>query len=177
MKYLRTVDVPLAELEPFPGNARRGDVAAIRESVRRFGQFRSVLARDPGEAGGPLVVVAGNHTVAAMAEEGHEQARVEVIECADDDEAARINAADNRLAELGGYDDQALVELLAGFGGDFAGTGWTADDLAAMTAPPPPPPDDFPGFGDDIPTDYECPSCHYRWSGTPKPAATAPAAS
>ena len=45
---------------------------------------------------------------------------------------ARINLADNRLAELGGYDDDALVELLSYLDEDYEGTGWTAEDVRKL---------------------------------------------
>jgi site-specific DNA-methyltransferase (adenine-specific) len=124
-----TREEPLSSLQPFPGNARRGDVTAIRASIRRFGQYRAVVVRDAGDGG--LVVLAGNHTVAALAAEGHSAARCEVIVCSDD-EARRINLADNRLAELGTYDDGDLAVLLQGLDGDFAGTGWGQCDLDAL---------------------------------------------
>jgi DNA modification methylase len=146
VRYLATEAVPLASLDFFPGNPRRGDVAAIRASVRRFGQYRSVLVREAGEGRPRRVIVAGNHTVKAMAEEGHTEVRVEVGEFADDGEARRINAADNRLAELGGYDKEALADLLELFEGDFEGTGWVPADLLELRPLPPPPedPEDAP---------------------------------
>jgi site-specific DNA-methyltransferase (adenine-specific) len=120
-----TRDIPIAHLTRYPGNPRRGNVPEIQASVRRLGQYRSVVVRDTGEA---LVILAGNHTTAALEAEGHETVRAEVITC-DDDEARRINLADNRLAELGGYDDDALAAILAELEGDFGGTGWDQDDL------------------------------------------------
>lgn len=134
-KYLGTRDVDLTALARFPGNARRGDVEAIRASIRRHGQYRSLVVRDTGDS---LVILAGNHTRDALEAEGHASARCEVIEC-DDGEARRINLADNRLGELPGpdglrYDDAELAELLAGLDGDFDGTGWAAEDLNALLA-------------------------------------------
>ena len=128
MRYLGTTDLPLDSLVQFPGNARRGDLGAVRASVKRHGQYRSIVVRqlDDGH-----VIVAGNHTARAMAGEGHETVRVDLIEC-DDDEARRINLADNRTAELGGYDDEALAALLGSLDGDFAGTGWAQEDLDAL---------------------------------------------
>ena len=29
------------------------------------------------------------------------------------------------------------------------------------------PPGEFKEYGNDIKTDYECPKCHYKWSGKP----------
>lgn len=135
-KWLATKEVRLDELTRFPGNARRGNVGEIRKSIRRHGQYRSLVVRSHD---GTLTVLAGNHTADALEAEGRESARCELIECSDD-EARRINAADNRLGELPDpetgqrYDDEALAELLAALDGDFDGTGWTQEDLDALLA-------------------------------------------
>jgi hypothetical protein len=129
-KYLDTRDVPLGQLERFPGNARRGDVALIAESLARLDQYRSLVVRDTGNG---LVILAGNHTFDALGRLGRPSARCELVEC-DDDEARRINAVDNRSAELGTYDDADLAALLTSFDGDYVGTGWTDEDLQALLA-------------------------------------------
>jgi DNA modification methylase len=131
--YLRTADIPLDELTPFPGNAKRGDVDQIRKSLRRNGQYRSLVVREIPD--GPLIVLAGNHTMQALAAEGHQTARCEVVLC-DEDTARRINLADNRTAELGGYDNDALAELLSYMDDDYEGTGYTAEDVEALITPP-----------------------------------------
>jgi ParB-like chromosome segregation protein Spo0J len=133
-KWLATQEVRLSELTRFPGNARRGNVAEIRKSIRRHGQYRSLAVRSHD---GTLTVLAGNHTADALEAEGRESARCELIECSDE-EARRINLADNKYGELPDpdtgqrYDDEALAELLAGLDGDYDGTGWTQDDLDAL---------------------------------------------
>jgi len=137
-------DVETAALTFFPGNARRGNVAEIRKSVARLGQYRSVVVRDTGAE---LVVLAGNHTVQALAAEGHATVACEIIRCTDD-EARRVNISDNRLGELPGpdgsrYDDDALVELLSYLDGDYDGTGWTEEDVEALITPP----EDLPPAG------------------------------
>ena len=141
--FVAVRDVPVGELTRFPGNPRRGDVAAIRSSLRRHGQYRSLVVRDTGTG---LVVLAGNHTLDALTAEGSGSARCEVLTCTDD-EARRINLADNRLAELGGYEDADLAALLGSLDGDFSGTGWAQEDLDALLGEPEPPdgdPDDAP---------------------------------
>lgn len=125
IEYLSTDEVPLSNLTPFPGNARRGDVDAIAESIERNGQYRSLIVRRV--PAGSLVVLAGNHTMAALAKLGREEARCELIEC-DDDTARRVNLVDNRLPDSGGYEDEALAALLGALD-DFAGTGYVPDDL------------------------------------------------
>jgi hypothetical protein len=125
--YLRTADIPLSDLSPFPGNAKVGDIDAIRASVRRSGQYRSLVVRETDDA---LVILAGWHTSRALVAEGHASARCEVIAC-DDDTARAINLADNRTGELGGFDDDALAALLAAAqdANDLSGTGYDDHDL------------------------------------------------
>ena len=133
MTFTGTRDLPISSLTRFPGNARRGNTDEIRKSIRRHGQYRAIVVRDTGTE---LVILAGNHTRDALEAEGHESARCEVITCTDD-EARRINLADNSLAEIGdGYDDDALVELLSYLDDDYEGTGWTAEDVEALITPP-----------------------------------------
>jgi hypothetical protein len=136
--YLRTEDVPLADLAEHPDNARVSDVEAIRASVRRFGQYRSIVARVA--EGSPLVCLAGWHTSRAMLAEDYATGRLELIECTED-EARAIVAADNRLPELATYDQTRLAALTGGLSADdLAATGWTAAALADALAVPPPPP-------------------------------------
>jgi hypothetical protein len=155
-RYQRTVDLPLDQLTPFPGNAKRGHIPTILESLCRNGQYRSLVVREVGPG---LIVLAGNHTLQALAAHGpgdcgmtvtvagegrpcgicHNQtwdpvARCEIVSC-DDDTAARINLVDNRAPELGTYDTDALAELIAGLDDDLAGTGYTETDLEDLLKP------------------------------------------
>jgi ParB-like chromosome segregation protein Spo0J len=145
-QWVATKEVSLADLQRFPGNARRGDVDEIRKSIRRHGQYRAIVVRDTGTE---LVILAGNHTRDALAAEGNETARCEIITCTDD-EARRINLADNRLSDKAQDDDDALVELLSYLEDDYEGTGWTAEDVEKLITPPGPmdegdaPTDDLP---------------------------------
>ena len=52
-------EIAVGKLQRFPGNARRGNVEEIRASVRRLGQYRTIVVRDTGDG---LVILAGNHT-------------------------------------------------------------------------------------------------------------------
>ena len=153
--YVRTEGVALGDLRPFPGNARRGDPAVILQSLVRTGQFRSLIVRDTGDG---LVVLAGNHTLQALlahgpgpcglttttedgelpcalcgGQEWKPAARCEIVTC-DDATATRINLVDNKAAQAGGWDEEALAELIAGLDGDLAGTGYTDQDLTDLLA-------------------------------------------
>ncbi|WBB94204.1 ParB N-terminal domain-containing protein [Verrucosispora sp. WMMC514] len=176
MEYVETRNVGLDELTPFPGNARRGDVTAIRESIRKTGQYRSIVVRDTG---GAFVVLAGNHTMQAVAAEGHDTIRCEIIRC-DDTEARRINLADNRYNELGTTDRDALAELLSYLDDDYEGTGYTDTDVERLITPPDltgddaAPPGEFPSYDDEtISTEHQCPRCGYQWAGKSGPASSA----
>lgn len=175
--YLRTADVPIDDLTPYPGNAKKGDLTAILDSLRRNAQYRSVVAREVPEG---LIVLAGNNTLLAMREHGAGDCgvtfkkgrrklpcgvcsnkagyipflRTEVVSC-DDDTARRANLADNKTAELGSWDTEALAELLGGLDDDLDGTAYSGEDydellkvtgalaesttafLDDLTAPPP----------------------------------------
>jgi hypothetical protein len=160
-KWLATRDVPLNDLERFPGNARRGNVPEIAESLYRNGQYRALVVRVHENA---MTILAGNHTRDAMellyggwlpkraapssSWQGRPAAaRCELIEC-DDDTARRINLADNKTAEDGTYDNDALSAILDGLDGDYEGTGWTAEEHAALLAL-----GDGDGEGGDAPED------------------------
>ncbi|MGO9903475.1 MAG: DNA methyltransferase [Solirubrobacteraceae bacterium] len=116
-RIAQTKQLPLADLTTYPANPRRGDVAAIKASLEASGQYRALLVR-----AGSLEVLAGNHTLLAMRELGWEKALCHLVD-ADDETARRIVLADNRTAELAGYDVQALADLLAQCD-DLVGTGW-----------------------------------------------------
>lgn len=169
-RYLRTEMVPLDQLTPFPGNARRGRVDVIKESIEKNGQYRSLIVREIKN--GPLVVLAGNHTMIAIDELDGSQARCEIIEC-DDATARRINLVDNRSNDLAEDDETALAELLKGLDGDTAGTGYTQEEVdqyigdleAALAVEAPQAPEDFAEFDEEIKTDHKCPKCGYEWSG------------
>lgn len=169
-RYLRTEMVSLDQLTSFPGNARRGRVDVIKESIEKNGQYRSLIVREVKN--GPQIVLAGNQTMIAISELDGSQARCEIIEC-DDDTARRINLVDNRASDLAEDDEEALAELLRGLNGDAAGSGYTEDeikayvgDLEAVNATQAAmPPADFPEYDENIATEHKCPKCGYEFSG------------
>lgn len=159
IKYLRTKVIPLDELTPFPGNARRGRVDVIRESLRKNGQYRSLVVREDGDS---LVILAGNHTHAALVEESAKGARCEIIEC-DDASARRINIVDNRTNDLAEDDADALADLLRDID-DYEGTGFTDEDVAKLMSAYEPDVEDLEEERVSPPSSppaRECPSCGF----------------
>ena len=129
VEHLGTKQVKVSDLGFFPGNAKRGNVGAIRESLREHGQYRPLVVRKTPEG---LVVLAGNHTLEALIANGGEKALCSVLSC-DDATATKINLADNRTADLGTTDDDALLALLRTLD-DLSGTGYAPDDLEDLLA-------------------------------------------
>jgi DNA modification methylase len=117
-------------LHPYRHNPRRGDVAAIAESLRLRGQYRPIVVNVGSLTGRPMEVLAGNHTLFAALSLGWAEIEATTVDV-DEEGAAQIVAADNRLADLGGYDPEDLLATLVA-AGDLAGTGYTETDLAAL---------------------------------------------
>jgi ParB-like chromosome segregation protein Spo0J len=128
VRLITTRQVPLHDLHLLDGNPRRGDVDAVAASLDRHGQFRALVVRAD-----TMTVLAGNHTLQAMAQLSWERALCHLIEC-DDREARQIALADNRIPELGSYDPEALTDMLRDLDGDYAATGYEQGDLDGLIA-------------------------------------------
>lgn len=150
--------VPVGELTLFSGNPRRGDVDRIAESLSARGQYRPIVVNAGTVTGRSMEVLAGNHTLMAARQLGWDTIDCGVIDV-DDTTAKAIVAADNRLADLGTYDEQSLADLLQDVG-DLSGTGYTDGDLEEMLKDLEVPaentdPDDAPDRPEDNPVTVE----------------------
>ena len=120
-------EVGLRELKPYQGNARRGNVDLIAESLEVNGQYRPIVVRrDTYE------ILAGNHTWQAAQKLGWRTIKVTFVDV-DDEGARRIVLVDNRSNDLAEYDPEALTALLSELE-QFAGTGYDQSDLDALLA-------------------------------------------
>jgi DNA modification methylase len=127
---------PIDTLKPLEGNPRKGDVQAVMRSYDRFGQRKPIVALRDG------TVIAGNHQLKAARELGWTEIAVVFVE--DDEQTAQAFAlADNRTADLGTYDNEALADMLKAVSIDpelLSATGYDADDLAGLLDSIEPPP-------------------------------------
>ena len=130
--------IPLDELQTYHANPRIGNVGAIKDSLRTNGQFRPILVNRGTLTGRENEILAGNHTFLAARELHRDYPRDpewENLECyvvdVDTDQATRIVLADNRTAELGTFDDLALLEELGKLD-SISGTGYDPADLMAL---------------------------------------------
>lgn len=149
-EYVETRMIPLDDLTPFPGNARRGDVGLILASLRRNSQYRPLVVREHQETG-DLVILAGNHTYlgllrhrdnpgdcdddCALCSAGYGSAALCGILRCDDDTAVRINLVDNRASDTATYDDSDLLALLSRLSDadDWPGSGYGPDDYTSLS--------------------------------------------
>lgn len=133
MTTLKITQVPVEELVPFAGNARRGNVDMIAESLQRNGQYKPIVVNrgtKPGTV--PNEVLAGNHTLEAAKQIGLAKIAVVHVDVTRA-EALRIVAVDNRSNDVATYDDEALAALLTELGKDgWEGSGFEYDDLAKL---------------------------------------------
>lgn len=131
LNTLTTEYVSVAALIPHPDNPRRGKVEPIKESLETTGQYRPiVVSRSTGH------VLAGNHTLKAAISLGWGEIAVNYLDGLTLAQEKRILLADNRTADMGTYDDEALLQVLQDLvdGSDDAliGTGYDLDDLETL---------------------------------------------
>lgn len=129
-----------SELALYHRNPRVGSVTEIEDSLRAHGQYRPIVVNAGTHTGRANEVLAGNHTVKAfrnLIEREPGDPRWRSIDAymidVDDDRAARIVLVDNKTADLGGFDDTALADLLSGLP-DLTGTAYTDDELSDLLA-------------------------------------------
>jgi site-specific DNA-methyltransferase (adenine-specific) len=128
---LRPLARPITEFRLLEGNPRRGDVAAVKRSLRKFGQRKPIVVREDG------TVEAGNTTLKAALELGWTE--LAAVAFGDDDATAKAFAlADNRTSELGSFDLAALaamaVEVQAADPGLLEAAAYSEADLNALLA-------------------------------------------
>lgn len=124
---MEVVSVDLTSLREFPGNPRKGNVKALSESLEANGQYRPIVVQKSTNH-----ILAGNHLWKAAQVAGYTKIDAVFLDV-NDEEAKKIVAADNRLADMGEYDEKKLLELLGEI--DLYGTGYEPadiDDLLAM---------------------------------------------
>ena len=124
---MEATKVSVDTLKEFEGNPRKGNVKELVESLKANGQYKPIVVQKSTNS-----ILAGNHLWKAAKELGWTEIDVVVVDV-DDAQAKKIVVADNRLADMGTYDEQALLDLLGEI--DLTGTGYVpadVDDLLAL---------------------------------------------
>lgn len=122
----------VADLRPDPKNARihsARNLAAIKASLETFGQQKPIVIKKSGE------VIAGSGTLAAATELGWDSLDV-VVFTGTAKQAKAFAIADNRTAELAGWDLEQLEETLRSFDSDLTvATGWSDSEIEDLFQP------------------------------------------
>lgn len=111
----------IAELKFYPGNARRGYIDLIADSLSKLGQYKPIVVNADG------TILAGNHTVMAAQRLGWETIDVHRVDV-DDETAKRIVLVDNKANDQSTYDVEELVNLLTELP-NLDATGFTRDEV------------------------------------------------
>jgi DNA modification methylase len=125
--------VAIDALRPWADNPRSNDdaVAAVAESIRRFGFGAPILAR---RANGEII--AGHTRLKAAQQLGLDRVPVRFLDL-DPVDAHLLALADNRLGEEASWDDEMLAAVLADLKAqqaDLAATGFSDGELAKLLA-------------------------------------------
>jgi ParB-like chromosome segregation protein Spo0J len=159
--------VAVDQVQPHPRNPNRGDADAVAESIDAIGFYGALIVHGPTGN-----ILAGSHRWVAAQTEGLAELPALVYDV-DEDTAERIMVGDNEFARMARWDMAGLVSVLTDLSASpaqLAATGFDQSRFAELVAKmTPAPPDQFPGFDDDLPTSYRCPSCGYEWAGQPRP--------
>lgn len=120
-------DVPVKDLRIYHRNARRGNVDEIKKSLGINGQYKPIVINQGTYTTRQNEVLAGNHTLKAARDLGWTTIAGVFVDV-DDDQARKINLADNRTADLGTYDKELLAAEISQLT-SLHGSGYSQEDL------------------------------------------------
>lgn len=123
--------VAISKLRFYPGNARRGDIDLIANSLNKLGQYRPIIVNRGTQCPDLAdTILAGNHTTMAAQRLGWDTIDVHWVDV-DEDTAKRIVLVDNKANDTATYDIEALVDLITDLP-DLDATGFNRDEVDAM---------------------------------------------
>lgn len=123
---MEIISAEIDSLLPFPNNPRRGNVNKLKESLTANGQYKPIVVQTSTR-----YILAGNHLWQAAKEVGW--SKIDIVEIdVNATQAKKIVATDNRLGELGTYDEQDLLDLLQDI--SLEGTGYETQDIDDLIA-------------------------------------------
>ena len=134
-RQLEVKYVPIKSLKMWQDNPRQNDAAvgAIVASIEKFGYTNPVLVRKANRE-----IIAGHTRVKALQQIGETHVPVILLDMSETD-AHTYSIADNKLVENTPWDLPKLadvIESLKAAGADLDLTGFTADEIAGLSATP-----------------------------------------
>lgn len=123
--------VRITKLHFYPGNARRGDIDLIADSLRVNGQFQPIVV-NRGTHAPELAdtILSGNHTTMAAQRLGWQDIDVHYVDL-DEEACKRVVLVANRSNDVATYDVEELLNLATDLP-NLDGTGFTQDAIDAM---------------------------------------------
>lgn len=164
--WIESATRPTKSLVPYARNSRTHtseQIEQLRASYRQFGFTVPIVIDEDG------TIIAGHARVLMAELEKLDEVPVRVAHGWTQLQKAAYVIADNQLALNADWDKAVLaLELgeLGAAGFDLSLVGFSEAELEAL-AKINVGPDAFQAFGENVPTDYCCPRCNYRWSGSP----------
>lgn len=172
----------LSSVQPDPKNANQHTERGrnmVERSLRERGFFRPMAAAGKGAQ---PVMIAGNLTQEVATDIGMDEAIIietdgtrPLVHIRTDvepgsEQAVLLGLEDNRAAEVSlNLDRTIMLDFKAKF--DLKPL-WSDEEFKMKFELPAPeqvtPPDDFSSYDESLETAYQCPKCHYAWSGKPK---------
>ena len=128
----RVVPIDSPDIRRHPKNPRRGNISAIKDSIKVNGYYPTIFIQDSSG-----YILKGNHTWQALQElyaagfEKYREVMINVLECTDE-QALRIIIADNAASDYGTYSNEATYEILEELSHTDLGLGgtlWGNEDL------------------------------------------------
>jgi len=140
--------VPIEEVVRWPRNPKKHDLNVLEQSIRRFGFVQPIVVDQSTKK-----LVAGHGRLEALVrmkeQGGIPPGRIRVdgrtggwlvpvlrgVQFSNEREAEAYLVADNRIVELGGWDDSLLVDMLREMQAvevDLSGTGFSAESIVEM---------------------------------------------
>lgn len=162
---MKIINKQVSDLIPYVNNARTHSdiqVNQIASSIKEFGFCNPVLIDEQNG------IIAGHGRVLAAQKLGlKEVPTIELSHLTDTKRKAYI-LADNRLAELSGWNDELLKLELTGLElleFDLALIGFDGFELNNEYQDNAESPEEFKEYDEEIETEHKCPKCNYTWSG------------
>jgi hypothetical protein len=159
---------PIGKIQPYDKNPRThppAQVTLLAGLIKSFGPDQHIVVDEDA-----IILKGHGRRLAAIEAEMGWFPVVQRFGLSEDDKRA-MRIADNQVTLLAGWDRTLIygeVMSLKGSGYDVSLLGFGEAQLVQFTTTPGPPAQ-FATFGEEIETHFECPSCHYKWSGKPTP--------
>ncbi len=166
---------PVDKLDPHPDNPRQHTETQLKDLARSFkenGWTQPIVAKKKRGGRGLIAAGHGRHQAALMLFRGGDQAyeKIPVVWVPWSDNKLRAYVVlDNKLGDGSTWDKIGLKAFMEGImradGETF--TGFNEAEIEALMQIGESP-DDFPGIGEDLEIQHQCPKCGYEWSGKAK---------